>query len=116
MASAVVLTGSVAKPLFALAEVRAGKTISGVLLISLLGSAVIALPPWLFQSATSISSLLVVPAVLFPATLLMVLLEGDGPNPRIRSWTASRIFVSLLAAGAIYAVQAMNLVPHWSPV
>ena len=113
--SAAVLTFALAKSLFALSERTGVELAGGVLFITLLTSAAMGLPVWLLQEGTPITALLVIPAVLLPATLVLMKIEGRSDPLTAPQWTASRFLSSLAVAGVVLLLQLLQVTPGWNP-
>lgn len=118
-ASAVVL--AVAVPFGTLARAELGDVVQrrgwlASLAGGLVGALVVALPPWAFQAAVPARSLAALVACVILAAMTVAALERrrDDLSPG-KSWTAIRFIASLVAAGAVYALQAAGVLAPWLP-
>ncbi|HYN20140.1 MAG TPA: hypothetical protein VE078_04210, partial [Thermoanaerobaculia bacterium] len=84
--------------------------------LGVLAWALVVLIPWLVKGDGAVSPLLALLGVTMALSWLNISLELRGEMPiRPREWTAQRFLLTLVAAGAVLALQALGLIPPWDP-
>jgi hypothetical protein len=84
--------------------------------LGLLAWTLIVLIPWLVKGGGAVSQILSLLGVTMVLSWVNVALELRGEMPiRPREWTAQRFVLTLAAAGAVLALQALAVMPSWDP-
>lgn len=84
--------------------------------LGLLAWTLIVLIPWLVKGGGAVSQILSLLGVTMVLSWANVALELRGEMPiRPREWTAQRFVLTLAAAGAVLALQALAVMPLWDP-
>jgi dolichol kinase len=88
----------------------------GALGLALLGTVLVVVGPWIALRRGPLETVLAILAATAVVCLVNALLELRDPElPRSREWTAWRFLLSFVAAGAVWGLQALEMIPAWDP-
>jgi hypothetical protein len=113
-ASAAVLAFGLVTPLSRLTPLRAWRLPMTAAGIASIGFGVTVVPVWLLQFDIPVSAPLTTAAVLFPATLVLVLVESRRETQPVPQWTATRFLMSGSVAGVVLLMQSIGVTASWS--
>ena len=88
---------------------------TGVWGSTVIGCAVIALPPWLVLRTVPWMALATLAGVVMLASLANAAIELRYPDERSREWTGWRFLLSFAAGGAVLGLEALGRAPLWDP-
>ncbi len=88
----------------------------GALGLAFLGTVLVVVGPWIALRRAPLETVLAILAATAVVCLINSLLELRDPElPRSREWTAWRFLLSLVAALAVWGLQALGMIPAWDP-